>query len=151
MPLILCPAMGADGEQTAKTISSIFFVSGFNTFIQTTIGDRLPIVQGGSFSFLAATFGIIFNPELISIEDGPTRFETTMRTIQGAIIVSGCLQFFLGYSGLATVLLRYISPLTIAPVIASIGLGLYGVGFSGVAPCWALGLTQMATMITFIL
>ena len=76
--------MGADGEQTAKTISSIFFVSGFNTFIQTTIGDRLPIVQGGSFSFLAATFGIIFNPELISIEDGPTRFETTMRTIQGA-------------------------------------------------------------------
>ena len=40
IPLILCPAMGANGDQTAEVISSIFFVSGINTLVQTSIGDR---------------------------------------------------------------------------------------------------------------
>ena len=40
VPLLLCPAMGASGQQTADVISSIFFVSGINTLIQTSIGDR---------------------------------------------------------------------------------------------------------------
>lgn len=31
IPLLICPAMGADGLQTAEVISSIFFVSGINT------------------------------------------------------------------------------------------------------------------------
>ena len=150
IPLILCPAMGATGQQTAEVISSIFFVSGFNTFIQTTIGDRLPIVQGGSFSYLPATFSIIFNPELQALPE-EERFLVTMRTIQGAVLVAGAIQFVIGYTGIATAVLRYISPVAIAPVIASIGLGLYGVGFSGVAGCWTLGLIQLATVILFVL
>jgi hypothetical protein len=125
-PLIICPAMGADGLQTAEVIGSIFFVSGINTvsdkppmvvkahflapflitsvhlytqLLQTTIGDRLPIVQGGSFSYLPATFQIIFNSELQAITDPSERFEQTMRTIQGAIIVSGLVQIAIGYTG----------------------------------------------------
>lgn len=149
IPLLLCPAMGADGLQTAEVISSIFFVSGMNTLLQTTVGDRLPIVQGGSFAFLPPTFQIIFNAELQAIEDPSERFEQTMRTIQGAIIVAGLVQMAIGYSGIVTVLLRYLSPITIAPVIASIGLGLYNVGFNGVSACWSLGLTQLFTIILF--
>ena len=109
----------------------------------------MPIVQGGSFSYLPATFQIIYANELQDIADDNERFERTMRTIQGAIIIVGCVQLFIGYTGMATVALRYISPVTIAPVIAAIGLGLYGVGFSGVSNCWTLGLTQMATIIIF--
>ena len=85
IPLIVCPAMGANGQQTAQVISSIFFVSGINTLLQTTIGDRLPIVQGGSFAYLPPVFQIIFNDELQAIEDDFERFEVTMRTIQGAV------------------------------------------------------------------
>lgn len=40
---------------------SIFFASGLNTLLQTTWGDRLPIIQGGSFSFLTPAFAIIGN------------------------------------------------------------------------------------------
>lgn len=40
IPLLLCPEMGANGSQTAEVISSIFFVSGINTLVQTSIGDR---------------------------------------------------------------------------------------------------------------
>ena len=39
----------------------IFFVSGLNTLLQTTWGDRLPIIQGGSFSFITPAFSIIAN------------------------------------------------------------------------------------------
>lgn len=42
-------------------VCSIFFASGLNTLLQTTWGDRLPIVQGGSFSFLTPAFAIIAN------------------------------------------------------------------------------------------
>lgn len=56
IPLIVTPPMGATQEQTAQVISTIFVVTGLNTLVQTTIGDRLPIVQGGSFAFLTPTF-----------------------------------------------------------------------------------------------
>ena len=111
--------------------------------------NRLPIVQGGSFSYLPATFGIIFNSELQAIENDSERFEQTIRTIQGAVIVAGIIQLFIGYSGGIPIMLKYISPVTIAPVIAAIGLGLYEAGFSGVANCWSLGLIQLLTIVVF--
>lgn len=149
IPIIVCGAAGANGVQTAQVISTCFFVSGINTLIQTTIGDRLPIVQGGSFAYLPAVFQIIAYPDLQAIQDDSERFETTFRTIQGAIIVSGLVQMAIGYTGIISTILRFISPLTIAPVVAAVGLGLYNVGFSGVATCWALGLMQMGTIILF--
>lgn len=111
--------------------------------------SRLPIVQGGSFAYLPPVFQIIFNAELQAIEDPSERFERTMRTIQGAIIVSGLVQMAIGYTGIINFLLRYLSPVTIAPVIAAIGLGLYGVAFNGVADCWSLGLIQLSTVVLF--
>jgi solute carrier family 23 (nucleobase transporter), member 1 len=86
---------------------------------------------------------------LQAIEDPSERFYMTMRTIQGAVIVSGALQFLIAYSGIITVALPYISPVTIAPVIAAIGLGLYGIAFTGVSACWSLGLLQIFTVILF--
>ena len=72
-----------------------------------------------------------------------------MRTIQGAVIVSGLLQILIGYTGVVTGMLKWLGPVTIAPVITAIGLGLYGVGFNGVSACWSLGLTQLFTIIIF--
>ena len=48
IPLLLCPEMGANGSQTAEVISSIFFVSGINTLVQTSIGDRYVVMQSHS-------------------------------------------------------------------------------------------------------
>ena len=49
IPLLTVPAMGGSMTDTAEVISSIFFVSALNTLVQSTFGDRLPIIQGGSF------------------------------------------------------------------------------------------------------
>jgi nucleobase transporter 1/2 len=149
IPIIVCGAAGGSGAQTAQVISTCFFVSGINTLIQTTIGSRLPVVQGGSFAYLPPVFQIIAYPDLQAIEDDSQRFEETFRTIQGAIIVAGLVQIAIGYTGVISSILRFISPLTIAPVVAAVGLGLYNVGFSGVASCWSLGLMQMGTIILF--
>ena len=93
------PNRGANLARTSEMIGTIFFVSGINTLIQTTFGDRLPIVQGGSFSFLPATFSIIFNPSLQAIENDDERFLETMRVLQGAIIIVGIIQMVIGYTG----------------------------------------------------
>lgn len=149
IPLLVTPAMGATRNQTAQVISTIFVVTGFNTLVQTTIGDRLPIVQGGSFAFLTPTFSIIGNPELQAIEDPNERFLETMRVLSGAIFIMGIVQTLIGYSGVLVPVLRFISPITIAPVIAVLGLSLYNVGFSNVSSCFPLGLTQMGLTVLF--
>lgn len=59
IPILIVPAMGGTPTDTAEVIATILFVSGLNTLLQTTFGDRLPIIQGGSFAFLGPTFGII--------------------------------------------------------------------------------------------
>lgn len=141
--------MGGTPEQTAKVVSTIFVVSGINTLIQTTMGTRLPIVQGGSFSYLPAVFSIIFNGRLQSIEDDNERFETTMATIGGAIFVAGLIQAFIGYTGIMVPLLKYISPVAIAPVIAIIGLSLYNLGFANISTCWPMGLMQVTLTALF--
>jgi nucleobase transporter 1/2 len=128
-------------------MGTIFFVSGLNTLIQTTFGDRLPIVQGGSFAFLGATFGTIgqiaADPkwcinapsdderQLSECLSEKERFLETICTVQGSIIVVGLVQIAMGYSGIMCILVKYISPVTIAPTVAMVGLGLSGMGVMG--------------------
>ncbi|EDO30044.1 predicted protein [Nematostella vectensis] len=47
----------------AEVLCTMFFVSGIATIIQATFGVRLPIVQGGTFSFLAPIFAILSLPK----------------------------------------------------------------------------------------
>jgi nucleobase transporter 1/2 len=60
IPFIVGGAMKLLPEQLALMISTIFFASGICTLIQQSpLGNRLPIIQGGTFSFLGPTFAII--------------------------------------------------------------------------------------------
>ena len=59
VPLLFGPAMGMSSVEIARLISCVMLCSGLATLVQTTIGSRLPIVQGVSFSFLGAFFFII--------------------------------------------------------------------------------------------
>lgn len=123
VPLLLGPAMGFDGGQIAILISSVFIASGIATTIQVLFGTRLPIVQGVSFAFLGPFFAII------AAHQGTD----AMRYIAGAILVGAVVEAAIGYSGLFGVLRRYISPVVIGPVIALIGLSLFGAAAGQVA------------------
>jgi nucleobase transporter 1/2 len=57
IPSIVVPPMGATDKDLAAVICTIFFASGIVTLLQTLLGDRLPIVQGGSFAYISPTLG----------------------------------------------------------------------------------------------
>ncbi|MGH0167066.1 UNVERIFIED_CONTAM: hypothetical protein FKN15_071624 [Acipenser sinensis] len=65
IPLILAEPMcfGDNDSVKSQLISTIFLVSGLCTLLQTTFGTRLPILQGGTFSFITPTLAILALPE----------------------------------------------------------------------------------------
>ena len=101
----------------------MFFVSGITTILQTTYGNRLPIVQGGTFSFLAPTFAICGMASLAEVG-----WEVRMQHVQGAVIAGAIFEIIIGVSGLVGKILRFVGPITIAPTIALIGLSLFKFG-----------------------
>ncbi|MEO0587091.1 MAG: solute carrier family 23 protein, partial [Planctomycetota bacterium] len=101
---------------TALLISSVMLCSGIATLLQATFGSRLPIIQGVSFSFLAAFFGIVAstlaaNPvDWTAVASSAEATEAAlaqwqengaraMRVIAGAIIVGGVLEAVVGFTG----------------------------------------------------
>lgn len=160
---------------TALLISSVMLCSGIATLLQSTLGSRLPIIQGVSFSFLAAFFGIVASvqaaqgPEWSLVaQDGAmvgasadaiaemiARWQECgaagMRTIAGAIIIGGILEAVVGFSGAMGLIRRILSPVVIGPVIMLIGLALYQVGAPVAASQWPIALLTMVLVILFSL
>src|SRR6056297_1459327 len=122
IPLALAGAMGMPGGTTARLIGTFFVVSGIGTLAQTTIGNRYPIVQGGTFSMLAPGLAII---GVIASNGGG--WEIMIRELMGAVIVAGLVEVLIGYFGVMGWLKRHMGPVDIAPVIALIGLALFNV------------------------
>jgi xanthine/uracil permease len=122
IPLVLAGAMGFDGGQTAQLVGTFFVVSGVATLAQTTIGNKYPIVQGGTFSMLGPALAIIG-----VLADGGASSTVMMRELQGAVIIAGAAEVLIGYLGIFGKLKKYMGPLVISVVIALIGLALIGV------------------------
>ena len=53
VPLLYQGPLDLSPEKLAILISSVMICSGLATLVQITVGSRLPIIQGVSFSFLA--------------------------------------------------------------------------------------------------
>lgn len=150
IPFICVPPMGGSPTDLANVICTIFFVSGIITLLQTVIGDRLPIVQGGSFAYISPVLAIAAQIKAThTFASDHDRFLFTMREVQGGIIGSGLIVMCIGLTGIIRPVLRAISPITVAANIGVLGLALYNVGFPGVAGCPQLGLMQIGTVILF--
>jgi len=124
IPLVLATFLGFDAGQTAQLVATFFVVSGVATLAQTTVGNKYPIVQGGTFSMLGPAIAII---AVLGGADGGASSTEMMRELQGAIIIAGAVEVLIGYFGIFGKLKRYIGPLVISVVIALIGLALIGV------------------------
>lgn len=141
VPLLLGPAMGFDGRQIGLLISSVFIASGLATLAQVLIGTRLPLIQGVSFAFLGPFFAII------AAHPG----EDAMRYIAGAVIAGALVEIVVGYSGLFGVIRRYITPITIGPVIALIGLSLFGAAAGQAGGNWWMAIATIVAIFVFSL
>lgn len=145
IPLLLSGPLGiTDPIEKGWLIATMFLVSGITTLLQTTWGNRLPIVQGGTFSFLAPTIAICGMAALAN-----SGWQVRMQHVQGAIIAGSLVEIGVGASGLAGKLLRFVGPITIAPTIALIGLALFKFGAPTAGAHWPIGGLTILLIILF--
>ncbi|KAK3863640.1 hypothetical protein Pcinc_030603 [Petrolisthes cinctipes] len=160
IPFIITPLLCIDNDDPARGMltCTILFVSGIVTLLQSTLGIRLPIVQGGTFSFLVPTIAILTTSfptcdqlPLANMTDGEREevWQVRMREVQGAIAVSGLFQVLIGFTGLIGVLLTWITPLAIAPTVALVGLSLFDVAADKAGTHWGISFLTMVLMILF--
>ncbi|PIK43178.1 putative solute carrier family 23 member 1 [Apostichopus japonicus] len=143
-----------------KLIQTEFFVSGLATILQTTFGNRLPIVQGASISFLGPAQAILqaqgpcldrltVNSTAEEVELRGEFWRSRMQLLQGAILVACLVEIIVGFTGLIGFLLRFIGPLTIAPTLCLIGLSLFGTAGRFAGGNWILAWCVVVLMTLF--
>jgi len=139
IPFIVGGAIKMPQEQLALMIATIFFTSGICTLIQQSpIGNRLPVIQGGTFSFLGPTFAIIGMVAAQGVGDsGLPLWQLQIQEVAGAIMIASVVEIVLGYTGLIGHIRKLISPIVIAPTVAMIGLALFNLGAPWMAGNWA--------------
>ncbi|KAL8106297.1 hypothetical protein AgCh_029914 [Apium graveolens] len=149
IPTTLVPQMGGGNEEKAKMIQTLLFVAGVNTYMQTLFGCRLPAVIGASYTFVPTTLSIILAGRYSDLVDPVEKFEKIMRGTQGALIVASTLQIVLGFSGLWRNVMRFMSPLSVVPLVSLAGFGLYEFGFPLLTKCVEIGLPQLIILVIF--
>ncbi|XP_073506309.1 solute carrier family 23 member 1-like isoform X2 [Phyllobates terribilis] len=164
IPLILSKdlCLTHDPLTQSHLISTIFFVSGICTLLQVLFGVRLPILQGGTFTFLTPTLAMLSlpkwrcpewtqnaslvnatSPEFVDV------WQSRLREVQGAIMVASCFQILVGFSGLIGFLMKFIGPLTIAPTITLIALPLFEAAGNDAGTHWGISIMTTFFIILF--
>ncbi|KAF7698941.1 hypothetical protein HF521_003683 [Silurus meridionalis] len=107
IPLILSQSLCLqhDGLTQSHLISTMFFVSGICTLLQVTLGIRLPILQGGTFTLLAPTTSLLSMPDWVCpawtqnatlVNTSSPEFiqvwQSRIQVIQGSIMVGSLFQ-----------------------------------------------------------
>lgn len=149
IPLIIVPAMGGTDKDTATVISTMLLVTGITTTLHSYFGTRLPLVQGSSFVYLAPALVIINAREYRNLTEH--KFRHIMRELQGAIIVGSIFQSILGFTGLMSLILRFINPVVVAPTVAAIGLAFFSYGFPQAGSCVEISIPQILLVLIFTL
>ncbi|KAK0160844.1 hypothetical protein PV328_008210 [Microctonus aethiopoides] len=161
IPFILTPAlcMSDDDPSRSYIISTMIFVTGLVTLLQTTFGCRLPLVQGGTISFLVPTLAILNlpqwkcpSPEILnamSAENRTELWQIRMRELSGAIAVSALFQVIVGFGGIIGYLLKFITPLTIVPTVSLVGLSLFENAASAASQHWGIAASTIIMLTVY--
>ncbi|XP_028757640.1 nucleobase-ascorbate transporter 3 [Neltuma alba] len=143
----LVPQMGGGHGDKARVIQTLLLMSGVNTLLQTWFGSRLPVVMGSSIAFFIPVMSIINDYNDRNLSSDHERFNKSIRTIQGSLIVSSFINIILGYSKVWGNLTRFFSPIVIVPVVCVVGLGLFMRGFPLLANCVEIGLPMLILLV----
>uniref|UniRef100_I3N562 Solute carrier family 23 member 2-like n=1 Tax=Ictidomys tridecemlineatus TaxID=43179 RepID=I3N562_ICTTR len=160
VPLILAKDLCLQHDPLTQSylISTIFFVSGICTLLQVLFGVRLLILQG----FVAPSLAMLSLPSWkcpewtlnasqvnVSSPEFTEEWQKRIRELQGAIMVASCIQILVGFSGLIGFLMRFISPLTIAPTISLVALPLFDPVGNDTGIHWGISFTTIFLIMLF--
>lgn len=164
VPLILAKDLCLQHDPLTQSylISTIFFVSGICTLLQVFFGVRLPILQGGTFGFVAPSLAMLSLPAWrcpewtlnasqvnISSPEFTEEWQKRIRELQGVIMVASCVQMLVGFSGLIGFLMRFIGPLTIAPTISLVALPLFDSAGNDAGVHWGISAMTIFLIVLF--
>ncbi|XP_050425734.1 solute carrier family 23 member 1-like isoform X1 [Adelges cooleyi] len=161
IPFILTPAlcMREDDPARGHIISTMIFVTAIVTFAQVTFGCRLPIVQGGTISFLVPTLAILNLPRwrcpsanqvaAMSPQEQEELWQVRMRELSGAIAVSALFQVIIGLTGVIGKIVKYVTPLTIVPTVSLVGLSLFENAGASASKHWGISMGTIILMTLF--
>ncbi|XP_005405542.1 PREDICTED: solute carrier family 23 member 1-like isoform X3 [Chinchilla lanigera] len=164
IPLILAKGLCLQHDPLTQSylISTIFFVSGICTLLQVFLGVRLPILQGGTFGFVAPSLAMLSLPAWkcpewtlnasqvdTSSPEFTEEWQKRIRELQGSIMVASCVQMLVGLSGLIGFLIRFIGPLTIAPTIALVALPLFNSAGNDAGTHWGISALTIFLIVLF--
>ncbi|MCD7463378.1 Nucleobase-ascorbate transporter 7 [Datura stramonium] len=147
IPTVIVPQMGGGNEEKAQVIQTLLFVAGVNTLLQSWFGTRLPVVMGGSFTFIIPAVFVASSTRYNTYLDPRERFKQSMRGMQGALMIASILPILIGFLGLWRIVVRVLSPLSAVPLVLLVGLGLYQQGFPLLAECVEIGLPGLIILI----
>ncbi|XP_021054644.1 solute carrier family 23 member 3 isoform X2 [Mus pahari] len=124
----------------AQLLASSFFSCGLSTVLQTWMGSRLPLIQAPSLEFLIPAL-VLTNQKLplttktpgnasLSLRlcsltrscHDPELWNTSLREVSGAVVVSGLLQGTIGLLGVPGRVFPHCGPLVLAPSLVVAGL-----------------------------
>ncbi|KFM74638.1 Solute carrier family 23 member 2, partial [Stegodyphus mimosarum] len=161
-PYILAPHMCIPENSPARgyLVSTTFFVSGICTFLQTTFGARLPIVQGSSMAFLVPILAILHLPEwqcpdvgnqttILTNKEWDYVWMSRMREVQGAIIGASIFETIIGFTGIIGFLLSWITPLAIVPTISLVGISLFAEAANSASGHWGIAGFTIVLLVIF--
>ncbi|XP_053404669.1 solute carrier family 23 member 1-like isoform X2 [Mercenaria mercenaria] len=173
MASVIC-AIGIPEENHVKSmlLGNMIFACGICTLVQTFFGARLPIVQCPAFAYIVPMLALTKigqwkcpAADAANIENGVNTTTmmpnttiggdeekehiTRINMLTGTIMVAAILEILIGVSGLVSVLLRFIGPLTVAPTIMLMGLSVAETGFNLAGQHWGISGGTIVLIIVF--
>lgn len=127
-----------DDDIKSTLLSSTLLMSGVCTIMMSLMGSRLPLFQGAAGDFLIPLLAMqvldkskcdfpqsfdtdtnssITNTSGIPLADQKLFVLNNIRELQGSLIAAGTFQFLIGATGLVSLLLKFIGPITIVPTL----------------------------------
>uniref|UniRef100_A0A8D3C7U8 Solute carrier family 23 member 1-like n=1 Tax=Scophthalmus maximus TaxID=52904 RepID=A0A8D3C7U8_SCOMX len=143
IPLILSEGLCLqhDSLTQGRLINTIFFVSGLCTLMQVTFGIRSEELANFCCPALRQR-------KNVDVNANDPCYHVPFQ-LQGSIMVASLLQILVGFSGLISFLMRFIGPLTTAPIVSLIGLSLYDSAGSRAGSHWGISVMTTALIILF--
>ncbi|XP_076787757.1 solute carrier family 23 member 3 isoform X2 [Arvicanthis niloticus] len=149
----------------AQLLASSFFSCGMSTVLQTWMGSRLPLIQAPSLEFLIPAL-VLTNQKLplktktpgnasLSLHlcsltrscHGLELWNTSLREVSGAVVVSGLLQGTIGLLGVPGRVFPYCGPLVLAPSLVVAGLSAHKEVAQFCSAHWGLALLLILLMV----
>lgn len=153
-PKVLSKFLCTDEDNPAigRLVGSTSFVSGVGTLLQTTVGVRLPVVQSGALGIASPALAELkfdFTPCPENSTPDDEIWMSRILNVQANVAVGAATELLMGAMGFVGVFQRWITPLTLTPVVALIGFSSLSAATEPASTSWTIAVIT-AALITFL-